>query len=136
SPQSTGIPYSTIANAPPCSTGNPVTGAAGPTTFDGGGLNLSVSSVTSGPAGSTLAPCNTISGTGVMSFSNSSSVAVAATSPSSLSPSSSATSTTATANSTADATALGIAGAATNGLGATSLGTSGLGTTGLGTGSE
>ena len=47
-PQNTGMPYSGIANRAPCSTGNPGanTGTAALATFDGGGLDLSTSSVT------------------------------------------------------------------------------------------
>jgi hypothetical protein len=118
--QSATLPYSGTVNPAPCSTGN--LGMAALPTFDGGGISLSTNSAVSelpGPYGvgtSTLAPCNSVSSSGLMSYP--SSVTATSTSASASSPSSPSSSSV----SSLDAAGAGIAG----------LGTSGLGTTGLG----
>src|SRR5271169_2929934 len=130
SSQRTAIPYLGTANPAPCSTGN--RGTAALPTFDGGGINPSTSSTTSGlPAalGATSTPvlCNSVSSSGVTNFPSSSTAATASASSSSSLPSSSPGSSTTTANSGLDTAGLGIAGLGTGGLGTTSLGTMGLG---------
>ena len=124
-PQSATLPLSGTATPDPCSTAS--NGTAALPTFDGGGMSLAANSanpeISALPGaygvGSSMAPCNSVSSSGVMS------------SPSSPTATSTGANTSAPSSPSSSPGTSAIVG--TTGIGTTALGTTGgLGTIGLG----